>query len=143
PVNRTMRRVNALWNILSEHGLRSLVTAWYATWPAETVKGAIISDYTWPLKNAAEAEHFLDVKVGLEMQDQTFPASLYEKLRPLFIDKNKDNNQFQKRFGLMPKSAPYALKHSFAKDLTYFRVFNRLRSSARYDLHTYYIQGPD
>ena len=46
PVTSQMRRVKALWNVLSEHGRRAAVVGWWATWPAETVNGAIVSDHT-------------------------------------------------------------------------------------------------
>src|SRR4029453_9187358 len=36
PVTSQMRRVKALWNVLSEHERRVAVVGWWATWPAET-----------------------------------------------------------------------------------------------------------
>jgi len=44
PINSTFRKTRALWNIVSEAGLRSDTIAWWATWPAETVSGHLISD---------------------------------------------------------------------------------------------------
>jgi tetratricopeptide (TPR) repeat protein len=46
PVTSRMRRVKALWNILSEADRRVAIVGWWATWPAETVRGAIVSDHT-------------------------------------------------------------------------------------------------
>ena len=43
-VTSNMRRVKALWNILSERGLTVGVTGWWATYPAEEVNGFVISD---------------------------------------------------------------------------------------------------
>jgi tetratricopeptide (TPR) repeat protein len=45
PVTSQMRGVKALWNILSDHDRRVGVVGWWATWPAETVNGAIVSDH--------------------------------------------------------------------------------------------------
>ena len=45
PVTSTMRRVKALWNILSDAGRRVAVVGWWATWPAEPVHGTIVSDH--------------------------------------------------------------------------------------------------
>jgi len=45
PVTSNARKVNALWNILSEAGLRVGVVGWWASWPAEEVNGFIISDH--------------------------------------------------------------------------------------------------
>ncbi|MBS0658681.1 MAG: alkaline phosphatase family protein [Verrucomicrobia bacterium] len=44
PVASTSRRGKALWNIASQSGLRSLVTGWYATRPAERIAGVVVAD---------------------------------------------------------------------------------------------------
>ena len=44
PVTSTSRRCKAIWNILSERGLRSGVVNWFASHPSEPVNGAIVSD---------------------------------------------------------------------------------------------------
>jgi predicted AlkP superfamily phosphohydrolase/phosphomutase/tetratricopeptide (TPR) repeat protein len=46
PVTSQMRKVKALWNILSETGRTVDVVGWWATWPAEKVNGSIVSDHT-------------------------------------------------------------------------------------------------
>src|SRR5712692_2196546 len=46
PVTSQMRRVKALWNILSDGRRRVDVVGWWATWPAESVHGTIVSDHT-------------------------------------------------------------------------------------------------
>src|SRR5437667_5089809 len=45
PVTSRMRRVKALWNILSDTGRTVDVVGWWASWPAETVRGSIVSDH--------------------------------------------------------------------------------------------------
>jgi len=44
PINSTFRRAKAMWNILTEAGLSSDFIAWWATWPAESIQGHLISD---------------------------------------------------------------------------------------------------
>ena len=44
PVTSTSRRTKALWNIVSQNGLKSCVVGWYASHPAEPIRGAIVSD---------------------------------------------------------------------------------------------------
>jgi predicted AlkP superfamily phosphohydrolase/phosphomutase/Tfp pilus assembly protein PilF len=46
PVTSRMRRVKALWNMVSDAGRTVDVVGWWATWPAESVHGAIVSDHT-------------------------------------------------------------------------------------------------
>lgn len=40
----TTRKCKAIWNILSQSGLRSNVVGWYASHPAEPINGAIVSN---------------------------------------------------------------------------------------------------
>ncbi len=44
PVRSSLRRVKAIWNVLGEQGIRVGVIGWWATFPAESVNGFIISD---------------------------------------------------------------------------------------------------
>jgi len=44
PITSAHRKVRALWNIASEAGLTTHVVAWWATWPAEEIKGSVVSD---------------------------------------------------------------------------------------------------
>lgn len=44
PVSSTSRRAKAIWNILSQNGLRSAVVGWYASYPAEHINGVIVTD---------------------------------------------------------------------------------------------------
>jgi tetratricopeptide (TPR) repeat protein len=59
PVTSLARRVKALWNILSQSGLRSNVVGWWPSHPVEPIRGAMVSnhyhralgpiDQPWPL----------------------------------------------------------------------------------------------
>ena len=44
PVSSTSRKAKAIWNILSQQGLRSGVVNWYASHPAEPINGWIFSN---------------------------------------------------------------------------------------------------
>jgi predicted AlkP superfamily phosphohydrolase/phosphomutase len=44
PVSSALRRVPALWNMLSLAHRRVAVYGWWATWPAEEVAGVVVSD---------------------------------------------------------------------------------------------------
>lgn len=44
PVASTARKTKALWNILSQSGLRSLVVNWFASHPAEPIHGAVVTN---------------------------------------------------------------------------------------------------
>src|SRR5262249_11037621 len=78
PVTSRMRRVKALWNVLSDAGRTVDVVGWWATWPAEPVHGTVASDHT--------CYHFLfpDGATGAtDTTAVTSPPALLETLRPL------------------------------------------------------------
>jgi len=78
PVTSQMRRVKALWNILSDAGRTVAVVGWWATWPAEAVRGAIVSDHT--------CYHFLfdeGVRGGGESAASVHPPALAPRIAPL------------------------------------------------------------
>lgn len=77
PVTSEMRRVKALWNILSEANKSVASVGWWATWPPEQVRGAMVSDHL--------SYHFLlnDPRAtNTSAADAVFPSSLTPKLMP-------------------------------------------------------------
>ena len=45
-VSSTLRRTPALWNIVTDYGQSSVgVVSWWASWPAEAVRGFIVTDH--------------------------------------------------------------------------------------------------
>ena len=44
PVSSTSRQCKAIWNILSQRGLRSCVVGWYASHPAEPINGTVVTE---------------------------------------------------------------------------------------------------
>jgi predicted Zn-dependent protease len=48
PVAATSRRVPALWNLFSRAGRSAAVVGWWASWPAETIRGTVVADRVAP-----------------------------------------------------------------------------------------------
>lgn len=46
PVTSTLRKVEAIWNLFSAQERDVGVVGWWATWPAEAVRGVMVSDHT-------------------------------------------------------------------------------------------------
>ena len=44
PVRSTSRKCKAIWNILTQNGLKSNIVGWFATNPAEPIKGVMVTD---------------------------------------------------------------------------------------------------
>ena len=78
PVTSRMRKVQALWNIASTAGRSVAVVGWWATWPAESVNGAIVSDHT--------CYHFLfddGLRGGGERAASVYPPALADRVAAL------------------------------------------------------------
>lgn len=45
PVSSTSRKTKAIWNILSQNGLASNIVGWFASHPAEPIRGTIVTDH--------------------------------------------------------------------------------------------------
>lgn len=73
PVTSDLRRSPALWNILSEAGITVGVTAWWATYPAERVRGYVVSDRI--------AYQLFGVKPDDDPEGKTYPPGLFADIR--------------------------------------------------------------
>ena len=83
PVTSAMRKVPALWNLLGRQEIDVSVVAWWATWPAETVRGRMVTDrvaYQLFEKNVKQDWKSDD---PARNKGKTFPVELIDELRPL------------------------------------------------------------
>ena len=90
----TTRRTKALWNILSQNGLATNVVGWYASHPAEPIRGSVISNLlqegeppgeldAWPLPAVAVHPESLRQAVSEARQrSRSFPRALLRELVP-------------------------------------------------------------
>lgn len=53
PVSSTMRKVPAIWNMLTKLDRRVAVLSWWVSWPAEKVNGVVVSDRALKLSQDA------------------------------------------------------------------------------------------
>jgi predicted AlkP superfamily phosphohydrolase/phosphomutase/Flp pilus assembly protein TadD len=74
PVSSTSRKCKAVWNILSQNGISSNVVSWFASHPAEPVRGACVtnqlatrapaSDQPWPVPRGSVHPPDLEEPLG-------------------------------------------------------------------------------
>ncbi len=84
PLTSNMRRTKAVWSILSERDISVDVVGWWATWPAENVKGVMVSSY---------AALTLPIRKGLLWQDlprQTYPEEVFAEIKPVIEETERD-----------------------------------------------------
>jgi hypothetical protein len=105
PVQSTSRRRKAIWNILSQNDLRSIVIGWPATHPAERINGVVLSDRyphtsgpaaeLWPADDDAVhprelMEHLLGLRLLPEQLTRKQLASFVPRLSELGQEKHKE-----------------------------------------------------
>jgi predicted AlkP superfamily phosphohydrolase/phosphomutase/Flp pilus assembly protein TadD len=148
PVTSHMRKVKAVWNILSDAGRKVDVVGWWATWPSENVKGGIVSDHT--------CYHFLFPQgqdPGQQTQGLTHPPELFEAIKPL-IRRPADVTLAEANQFVTVTPEEMARPFSFEDDLGHFKwalatadsyraIGLKLWKEQKPDLLMTYIEGTD
>ncbi|HMC83591.1 MAG TPA: alkaline phosphatase family protein, partial [Candidatus Polarisedimenticolia bacterium] len=92
PVTSRQRKVRAIWNLLSEAGIPVGVIGWWATWPAESVNGYVVSD-------RVAYQLFGQTPVSeTSPQGKTHPPELFAKIAPLITSPQAVTDQDLARF---------------------------------------------
>ena len=103
PVTNLSRTSKALWNILNQNDLRSVVIGWWPSHPAEPINGVMVSDRyhramrpldeDWPLPpNAVHPPELAKTLADLRMHPDQLVPEMVEPFIPLAreIDQDKD-----------------------------------------------------
>jgi predicted AlkP superfamily phosphohydrolase/phosphomutase len=110
PVSSRVRKVPALWNMLTTAGRRTSVVSWWASWPAEAIDGVIISD-----------------RAGLDVADAVSPPALSEQFERWRLEALAEENLFDPRVSTFERdqvtsfAARQLLEVPFDLALVYFR----------------------
>ncbi len=148
PVTSRMRRVKALWQIASAAGRTVATVGWWATWPAESVRGAVVSDHTCYHFLFPEAARGADAPVGV-----THPPELFSKIAPLVRRPSDIGPQELAGFvDVEPQelARPFDfddpvshLRWALASADSYRRIGLQLWREQRPDLLLLYVEAPD
>ena len=148
PVTSDLRRAKALWNVFSDMGRSVATVGWWATFPAEKVNGAVVSDRT--------CYHFLleegTPTKGFEL-GTFYPEELATELAPLVVRPDEMTAERIARFVDVP-AAEVAKPFDFADDISHFKwvlanaesyrqIGLRLWRESRPDLLLVYVEGTD
>jgi predicted AlkP superfamily phosphohydrolase/phosphomutase/Flp pilus assembly protein TadD len=148
PVTSQMRRVKAIWNLASDAGRTVGVVGWWATWPAETVLGAIVSDHT--------CYHFLfdeGAQGDVRAIGTVHPPELHDEIAPL-VRRPTDIGADEAAAFVNVPAADFERPFAFDDDLghfrwalatadTYRRIGLRLWGRETPDLLLVYVEGVD
>ncbi len=90
PVTSNLRRVPAIWNIMSDAGISVGFVGWWASFPAERVKGYLVSDRI--------AYQLFGVKPDDKPEGKTWPPEAYERVKGLVVDPTTVSDDVMRRF---------------------------------------------
>lgn len=159
PVTSGARKVNAIWNVASKEGRTVSVINWWASWPAETVNGTVVSDHANPAGTAwMTGKYYTADLASLEQQHQdTYPPELDATLAPYWIDpaafpydrlfKGSGLNAVQEE---LAREAPFFERSTWSWFKTFYAVdaphvafaVDQMKAGAP-DLLMLYLRGPD
>lgn len=155
PIASTFRKTKAIWNILSEKGRSTDFIGWWATWPAETINGHMVSDrFAYSLFGYRQSAEDM---VGL-----VSPAAYLDRALPLRLTEESITLKDVQRFARVP-DADFAAaqarrsrdpRESYADPLnhlmkilastrTYHALALDLLRSGKPDVLSVYYQGID
>ncbi len=104
PVTNLSRKSKALWNILHQNNLRSVVIGWWPSHPAEPVNGVMVSDHFhraggpldqgWPLlANAIHPPELAATLAGLRMHPDSLTPQMVGPFIPLAREIDQDHDK--------------------------------------------------
>lgn len=146
PFTSNMRRVPALWNLLSDADISVGIVGWWVSWPAEAVNGHLVSAYS-----TAEQKIWKGT-LHADLEDQTHPPEFIDEIKPL-IDPAVEaaTADFQSYFGQFPRppedkryeSKEYYGKWSFSSDRIFAEVAAHLAERYAPRFLAFYLAAPD
>ena len=104
PVTNLSRKSKALWNILNQNGLCSVVVGWWPSHPAEPINGVMVSDRFhrahrpleegWPMPaNAVHPPEFAENLANLRVHPDHLTPRMVERFIPLAVEIDQDRDQ--------------------------------------------------
>ena len=147
PVSSYSRRTKALWNILSQLGRRSIVVNWFASHPAEPIRGAIVSDrFSQSVLGSPTTEesafHPRDLSEVMAKLRVTANLLTPVQMVPFFLEQlpNDDDNRLQKLAHLVAQCASVHNAATYlaeAEDWDFLAVYYDMIDHAGHDFAQY------
>jgi predicted AlkP superfamily phosphohydrolase/phosphomutase len=146
PVSSNLRQRESLWTILTQRKRHVNVVGWYATWPAETIDGNIVTDHFLPRHESA----FWPVSADEEekLGGRTYPRELLKELLPVVptmqeVAKIDGLDMKFKPDGTPEQEKLARLFEPHRVDETRVRIAKYLMKKADWDLTMVFIWGVD
>ena len=152
PITSNIRREPAFWNIASFFEKTVSVLGWFATWPAENIKGSMVTEHA-----IYSEEKFSDDFNYFTPQGSTYPAELLDDIKPSILHPSQISTADIQRFFHLSeeelkdfhqitfeegKPEPF-FKMVYAQDKSYESIARRIWREQAPDLLAVYLQGID
>lgn len=150
PVSGELRRAPAIWNMVSDRGRTVGVSGWYVTWPAEEVRGFLLSDRL--LMRGVEQTYFpaeLAEAVDLKSRWNAWAPSQAWRLERFtsFAFDPAAGAETPTRGAPPERIAQFLLTRRlampYARDATFADLAVTLQAAWKPDLHIVYLVGSD
>jgi len=147
PVTSVQRRAPTVWELLSRAGVDVGVTGWWASWPADPVRGYLVSDRI--------AYQLFGFRADPEdTKGKTWPPELYERIRPLIVAPDSigwdEVSPFLGRartsedeFDAQEQELLDELRTLLASGRSYMSIGQQLREEYRPQFEAVYLEGTD
>ena len=133
PVGTRHRQVKAIWDILSDQGRAVGVVGWWASWPADPLRGFLISDRL-----------FFKLREGDRFEGETDDLSLYRRLQSEF---EAAHQRSEENLGSLVAQARSLggeeLLLAYQRDGYHLQVGEMLREEQAPDLYMTYLSALD
>ncbi len=128
------RRAHALWTMATQRGLRSAVLGWWATYPAESINGVIVSERALKTRESdIEGNFYVKNTDGLNL---VYPDAALPRLIEIINDGPDDNGD--------PHDKDRVLRAMIAEDTALARALTTMRSDyGPFDLELVLMRGVD
>jgi len=139
PVTSRSRRVPAIWNAASARGITVGVVGWWATWPAEKVKGFLVSDRVAPV--------LFNPETTSRSPALTWPEGLADGAR-IVLGREGNPAYDEVRKGVAVSRAEFETAVAAAKDLAdpvtgYRKILGVTRVNGRIAIELYDREKPE
>jgi type IV pilus biogenesis/stability protein PilW len=147
PVTSVQRRVPTFWEILSRAGIDVGVVGWWASWPADAVRGYLVSDRVAYQLFGYHAD-------PRDASGKTWPPALYPSIRPELVQPTSvpwsdlqaylDGSRRDERdFDADERERLDGLRTLLASTRTYAALAHKLSAEFKPRLEVVYFEGTD
>ncbi len=148
PVTSSLRKTEAFWNIFSHGGVSVGVVAWWATFPAEPVRGFMATD-------RIAYQLFKDKISDLDSDGplKTHPTDLFARIEPQIVSPDSipddaltpflDYQKIEASFSADDRERVNELRTVLAATETYHTIAADLFESIETDIRVLYYEAPD